>query len=57
MRLLFHTGWRTRDEFSLQYSYFDYGSEVHVKTGYPPMHEPSDQPGPSVLSLSGTFWW
>jgi len=56
-RLLFHTGWRSRDEISLQYSYFDYGSEVFVKTGYPPLPNPSINPDRQVISLSGTFWW
>ena len=56
-RLLFHTGWRSRDEISLQYSYFDYGSEVYVKTGYPPVVNPTLNPDRQVLSLTGTFWW
>jgi len=56
-RLLFHTGWRSRDEISLQYSYFDYGSEVFVKTGYPPLPNPAVNPDRQVISLSGTFWW
>ena len=56
-RLLFHTGWRTRDEFALQFSYFDYGSDVHVKTGYPPITNPEVNPDRFVISLSGTFWW
>ena len=56
-RLLFHTGWRSRDEISLQYSYFDYGSEVYVKTGFPPVTNPTINPDRQVLSLTGTFWW
>jgi hypothetical protein len=56
-RLLFHTGWRSRDEFALQYSYFSYGSGVHPKTGYPPMVDPTVNPDVNVLSLSATFWW
>jgi hypothetical protein len=56
-RLLFHTGWRSRDEISLQYSHFDYGSEVFVKTGYPPMVNRALNPDRDVLSLTGTFWW
>ena len=27
-RLLFHTGWRSRGEIALQYTYFVYGSGV-----------------------------
>jgi hypothetical protein len=56
-RLLFHTGWRSRDEISLQYSYFDYGSQVVVKTGYPPVPNPTINPDRQVISLTGTFWW
>ena len=56
-RLLFHTGWRSRDEFALQYSYFSYGSGVHPKTGYPPTLDPTANADKHVFSLSGTFWW
>jgi hypothetical protein len=56
-RLLFHTGWKSRDEFALQYSHFTYGSDVQVKTGYPPTLDPSANPDHDVFSLTGTFWW
>lgn len=56
-RLLFHTGWRSRDEISLQYSYFVYGSNVLVKSGYPPVVNPGLNPDHHVFSLNGTFWW
>jgi len=35
-RLLFHTGWRSRDEFALHYSYFQNGSDIVALTGLPP---------------------
>jgi hypothetical protein len=56
-RLLFHTGWRSRDEFALQYSYFSYGSSVHPRTGYPSMVDDTANPDRHVVSLTGTFWW
>lgn len=56
-RMLFHTGWRSRDEFALQYSYFVYGREVYVEGGYPPADNPSLIPDRHVISLSSTFWW
>lgn len=56
-RLLFHSNWRSRDEISLQYAYFQYGSDVHPKTGYPPVTNPNANPDRHVLSLTGTFWW
>jgi hypothetical protein len=56
-RLLFHTGWKSRDEFALQYSHFTYGSDVEVKTGYPATLDPTANPDHDVFSLTGTFWW
>jgi hypothetical protein len=56
-RLLFHTGWLSRDEFALQYSHFISGSRVDARTGYPPLPDPTRNPDRHVLSFSGTFWW
>jgi hypothetical protein len=56
-RLLFHTGWRSRGEIALQYTYFIYGSGVLVETGYPPLPDPNANPDKNVFSLIGTFWW
>jgi hypothetical protein len=56
-RLLFHTGWLSRDELSLQYSRFAYGREVYAASGYPPEDDPSLNPDRHVLSLAVTFWW
>lgn len=56
-RLLFHTGWLSRDEIALQYSHFAYGDEVSVARGYPPVDDPSLNPDRHVLALSATFWW
>ncbi|HEY6478026.1 MAG TPA: hypothetical protein VI456_15720, partial [Polyangia bacterium] len=56
-RLLFHTGWRSRGEIALQYTYFIYGSAVYVEDGYPPVVDPSINPDRNVFSLIGTFWW
>ena len=56
-RLLFHTDWRSRDEFALQYSHFVYGREVYVESGSPPIDDPTQNPDKDALSLSATFWW
>lgn len=56
-RLLFHTGWQSRDQFVLQYSNFSYGRDVIIKTGLPPTPDPTAIPDEHVFSLSGTFWW
>ncbi|HWA71303.1 MAG TPA: hypothetical protein VG937_03160 [Polyangiaceae bacterium] len=56
-RLHFHTDWLSRDELALQYSYFNSGSDVIVRTGYPPSDDPGATPDQHVFSLSGSFWW
>jgi hypothetical protein len=56
-RLLFHTNWLAREEIALQYSYFLDGIDVYVRTGYPPVIDPSANPDADVLSLIGTIWW
>lgn len=56
-RLLFHTGWRSRGEIALQYTYFLYGSGVYIESGYPPVVDTSINPDRNVFSLIGTFWW
>ncbi len=56
-RLLLHTGWRSRDQFSLQYSHFIYGREVQVESGFPPADNPNLTPDRDVFSLSVTSWW
>lgn len=56
-RVLFHTGWKSRDEFALQYSYFQNGSDIQALTGDPPGSGPNANPDRHVVTLSGTFWW
>lgn len=56
-RLLFHSNWRSRDEFALSYSHFVYGKQVYAETGYPPADDPSQNPDKDIFSLSATFWW
>ena len=56
-RLLVHTGWRSRGEVALQYTYVLYGSGIEVDGGYPPMLDPTINPDRNVFSLIGTFWW
>ncbi len=56
-RLLFHTGWRSRGEIALQYTYFVYGSAVPVDYGYPVAPTTNINPDRNVFSLIGTFWW
>jgi hypothetical protein len=56
-RLLFHTKWLAREEVALQYSYFADGSAVYVRSGYPPVIDPSVTPDANVISLIATIWW
>jgi hypothetical protein len=56
-RLMAHTGWLSRDEVALSYSSFVYGRDVPVRTGYPPVDDPTANPDRHVFSLAGTFWW
>jgi len=55
-RLLFHTNWRSRDEFALSYSHFVYGRAVYAERGYPPADDPGLNPDRDALSLSVTVW-
>lgn len=56
-RILFHTGWKARNEIALQYSYFSDGINVYARTGYPPIVDPSYNPDLHVFSLIGSIWW
>jgi hypothetical protein len=56
-RLLFHTGWLSRDEFVLQYSHFTYGTKIHPRTGSPALVDSSVKPDQDVIVLSAVFWW
>jgi hypothetical protein len=56
-RILLHTDWQSRDEFALQYSYFQNGKRAVAYTGAPPTADPSVTPDTHAFMLSGTFWW
>lgn len=56
-RLLFHTDWMSRDEFALQYSFFQYGQNVMTRAGHPPVNDPAAPRDKHVFVVSGTFWW
>lgn len=56
-RLLFHTGWKSHDEFSLQYTHFVYGADVQATVGFTPDNRTMVKPDRDVFSLSATFWW
>ena len=55
-RLLFHTGWRTRDEIALQYAYFRLRQQHICRDGISP-ECPAGEPGPSGLLFDRHYWW
>ena len=56
-RVIFRSKWNAQDQVVLQYSRYMYGSEVVIKSGVPPVDDPTLAPDKHVISLSGTMWW
>lgn len=56
-RLIFRTDWNSRDQVVLQYSRWLNGSQVFIRTGSPPLEDPTAIPDEHMISLSGSMWW
>ncbi len=56
-RIIFRSDWQSRDQVTLQYSKYLYGSQVYVRTGSPAQYDPSVRPDEDVVSLAATMWW
>ena len=56
-RVIFRSKWNAQDQIVLQYSHYLYGSQVLVRSGVPPIDDPTLQPDRDVVSLSGAMWW
>jgi hypothetical protein len=56
-RLIFRSKWNAHDQVVLQYSRFQYGSNVLVRSGAPPVYDPTIKPDRDVISLSASMWW
>ena len=56
-RLIFRTGWQSRNQVVLQYSRFTYGSNPLVRSGYPAVDDPGLKPDKDMISLSASMWW
>jgi hypothetical protein len=56
-RIIFRSKWNAQDQVVLQYSRYFYGSEVVIKSGVPPVDDPTLAPDKHVVSLSATMWW
>jgi hypothetical protein len=56
-KVIFRTDWQSHDQVALGYSHFFYGNEVVVRSGTPPMDDPTINPDEDVISLSASMWW
>jgi hypothetical protein len=56
-RLIFRSGWQSRNQVVIQYSRFTYGSDPIVRSGYPAVDDPSLKPDKDMVSISGSMWW
>jgi hypothetical protein len=56
-RIIFRSRWNAQDQVVLQYSHYLYGSDVVIRSGSPPIDDPTLRPDGDVVSLSGTMWW
>lgn len=56
-RVIFRTDYDSRDQVTLQYSRWLYGSGVNVRAGYPAKEDPSIRPDEHTLSLDVNMWW
>lgn len=56
-RLIFKSGWSSRDQVVLQYSGYFYGSNVAPVVGYPLGKDPTVRPDAHVVSMTASIWW
>ncbi len=56
-RLIFRSGWQSRNQVVLQYSRYTYGSNPIVRSGYPAVDDPTLKPDKDMVSLSASMWW
>ncbi|HSC87708.1 MAG TPA: hypothetical protein VLC09_10580 [Polyangiaceae bacterium] len=56
-RIIFRSDWQSRDQVTLQYSKYLYGSQVYVRNGSPAQIDPTINPDEDVISLAATMWW
>lgn len=55
--LIFHTDWSSSDQVALQYSHWFNGSDVRVRTGYPPVEDPTAVADQDMIALTASMWW
>jgi hypothetical protein len=56
-RVILRSDYNSQDQVAIQYSRWFYGSGVAVRTGYPPVDDPSVVPDASTFSLTASMWW
>lgn len=56
-RLIFKSDWASRDQVTLQYSGYLYGSNSAPVVGTPPAKDPTVKPDNHVVSLTASMWW
>lgn len=56
-RLIFRSGWQSRNQVVFQYSRYTYGSNPIVRSGYPAVDDPTLKPDKDMVSLSASMWW
>ncbi len=56
-RLIFHTGWQSRDLIVLQYSHWFYGAYTTIPIGYPPVPTITNTKDADMVSLTAHMWW
>jgi hypothetical protein len=56
-RIILRSDFNSQDQVTLQYSRWFYGSGVVVRSGYPPVNDPTIVPDENMLSLTANLWW
>ena len=56
-KLIFRSGWVTRESLTLQYAYYAFGDDVRVEGDTRLVNITSENPDRHLLALYGTIWW
>jgi hypothetical protein len=56
-RIILRSDYNSQDQVTLQYSRWFYGSGVVVRSGYPPVNDPTIVPDENMVSLTANLWW
>lgn len=56
-RIIFRSDWQSRDQVVIQWAHWENGPLTTVRSGYPPVDDPSVTPDKDVISISANMWW